>query len=455
LEQKISSNDRFEVFTGRNVTTNREVAIKLEQKQDGGLQLHHEHKLYKHLLGGLHIPESPSYGMVKGRKALVTDLLGPNLEQLFNCCQRRLSLKSLLMVADQLLSCIEYMHKRSIILRNLHPRHLVIGDGKFGMTLYVIDLGLAKEYRHLTTGVHIPYSEGVNFVEDDTFASVNTTAGVQQSRRDDMAAVGYILLYLGKGSLPWQAVARNSEVDSILKLKRTSSEVLFAGFPSEFAQYLDHCRNLGFDEEPNYSFRDKFHGLFARQAFQLDYVFDWVVRKKDRLTAGSSDTNASSHRVGAGKQPQREQDGSELSERLSTLSVEEDWVVLRDQKRCSTGRPQPCPRAVDTSLCDTDGSTTPAQVSSNTDEHILLQLRSDEITEGQLEEEVGRILSDLSIVETQTIRTVKGAGLILDHKQKTALLDPAAGVFESTPGLLACYSAPRGQCGAAKKGGRI
>ncbi len=110
------------------------------------------------------------------------------------------------------------------------------------------------------------------------------TSGAEQSRRDDMESLGYVMLYFCRGSLPWQglkAATKKQKYDRIMEKKMTTpTEVLCRGFPNEFAIYLNYTRSLRFDDKPDYSYLRKiFRDLFVREGFQYDYVFDWTVYK--------------------------------------------------------------------------------------------------------------------------------------------------------------------------------
>jgi casein kinase I homolog HRR25 len=107
---------------------------------------------------------------------------------------------------------------------------------------------------------------------------------LEQSRRDDMESLGYVMLYFCRGSLPWQglkAATKKQKYDRIMEKKMTTpTEVLCRGFPNEFAIYLNYTRSLRFDDKPDYSYLRKiFRDLFVREGFQYDYVFDWTVYK--------------------------------------------------------------------------------------------------------------------------------------------------------------------------------
>src|SRR5271169_5646325 len=123
-----------------------------------------------------------------------------------------------------------------------------MGIGKRGNQVNVIDFGLAKKYRDPKTHLHIPYKENKNLTGTARYASINTHLGIEQSRRDDLESLGYVLMYFSRGSLPWQGLKANTKKQKYEKISdkkmSTQVEVLCRGFPSEFATYLSYCRSL-------------------------------------------------------------------------------------------------------------------------------------------------------------------------------------------------------------------
>lgn len=155
----------------------------------------------------------------------------------------------------------------------------------------MIDFGLAKKFRDSRTRHHIPYREDKNLTGTARYASINAHLGVEQSRRDDMESMGYVFMYFNKGSLPWQglrAATKKQKYEKISEKKMaTPVEVLCKGHPAEFAMYLNYCRNLRFEEVPDYMYlRQLFRILFRTLNHQYDYTFDWTILKQQKQTDG-------------------------------------------------------------------------------------------------------------------------------------------------------------------------
>ncbi|XP_047405617.1 casein kinase I-like [Sciurus carolinensis] len=284
LIKKIGFGTFGDIYLAINTTNGDEVAVKLESQKAKYPQLLFESQIYNILQGGVGIPNVQWYGQEKDYNVLVMDVLGPSLEDLFNFCSRRFTMKTVLMLADQMISRIEYVHTKNFIHRDLKPDNFLIGIGQHCNKLFLIDFGLAKRYRDSRTMQHIPYRENKNLTGTVRYASINAHLGIELSRRDDMESLGYVLMYFNRTSLPWQgirAATKKQTYEKISEKKRsTSVEVLCKGFPAEFAMYLNYCRRLRFEEAPDYMYlKQLFQILFRTLNHQYDYIFDWTKLK--------------------------------------------------------------------------------------------------------------------------------------------------------------------------------
>eukprot|EP01063_Lacrimia_lanifica_P037440 TRINITY_DN7687_c0_g1_i1.p1 TRINITY_DN7687_c0_g1~~TRINITY_DN7687_c0_g1_i1.p1 ORF type:complete len:338 (+),score=78.54 TRINITY_DN7687_c0_g1_i1:95-1108(+) len=287
LGRRIGGGSFGEIYQGTNIQTLEACAVKLEPLKTSHPQLIYESRLYKLLHQGKVTPGIPQvlwFGVEGDFNVMVVDLLGPSLEDCFNYCGRRFTEKTVLMLADQMIARVEFLHSRSFLHRDIKPDNFLMGMGKRAHHVYMIDFGLAKKYRDLKTHQHIPYRDGKSLTGTARYASINTHTGIEQSRRDDLEAVGYVIMYFIRGQLPWQGLkahTKKQKYERIAEKKmQTSIASLCSGFAPQYANYFNYVRSLRFDDKPNYAvLRGKFRDLLEQNGYENDYLYDWNIKR--------------------------------------------------------------------------------------------------------------------------------------------------------------------------------
>lgn len=283
IGKKIGEGSFGVLFEGSNIINGVAVAIKFEPRKTEAPQLRDEYRTYKHLQGCDGIPNAYYFGQEGLHLILVIDLLGPSLEDLFDWCGRRFSVKTVVQVAIQMLNLIEEVHRHDLIYRDIKPDNFLIGRQGFPdeNKVHLIDFGMAKQYRDPRTKQHIPYREKKSLSGTARYMSINTHLGREQLRRDDLEALGHVFFYFLRGQLPWQglkAPTNKQKYEKIGDKKRTTSALaLCEGLPKQFAEYLDLVRLLPFEAEPAYEeYRMLLVLVLDDMGVACDGDFDWM-----------------------------------------------------------------------------------------------------------------------------------------------------------------------------------
>ncbi|KAF9349684.1 casein kinase I [Mortierella sp. AD094] len=199
-------------------------------------------------------------------------------------CGRKFTIKTVVMVAKQMLSRVQTIHEKNLIYRDIKPDNFLVGKPhtKHANLVHVVDFGMAKQYRDPKTKQHIPYRERKSLSGTARYMSINTHLGREQSRRDDLEAMGHVFMYFLRGGLPWQGLkaATNKQKYEKIGEKKQSTPIkeLCEGFPEEFGIYLNYVRKLSFEETPDYDFlRDLFTKALKSIGEVEDGVYDWML----------------------------------------------------------------------------------------------------------------------------------------------------------------------------------
>ncbi|KAJ2550063.1 Palmitoylated plasma membrane-bound casein kinase, partial [Coemansia sp. RSA 1933] len=267
-----------------------------EMRKSEAPQLRDEFRSYRILAGEEGIPEAFYFGQEGLHNVLCIDLLGPSLEDLFDHCRRRFSVKTVAMLAKNMLRRIQTVHEHNLIYRDIKPDNFLMGypNSKTENMVFMVDFGMAKQYRDPKTQQHIPYRERKSLSGTARYMSINTHLGREQSRRDDLEALGHVFMYFLRGSLPWQGLKAATNKQKYEKIGERKQQVgvreLCEGFPPEFAIYLSTVRKYAFEEAPDYEYlRGLFDKVLANMRESDDDMYDWRLLNNGR----GYDTSAS------------------------------------------------------------------------------------------------------------------------------------------------------------------
>jgi serine/threonine protein kinase len=266
LIKKIGSGSFGEVYIGENIENNTKVAIKLEKIEESHAQLRNEYTIYNALRNERGIPRVYWFGLNLNNRVLVMDFIGPSLDNIYNNNRDCFNINGVLKLGINILELIERVHESGIIHRDIKPANFLMNRNS---ELYIIDFGLSKFYRN-SDNTHIPYGTKKKFTGTPRYSSKNNHNGIEQSRRDDMESIGYVIIYLMKGRLPWQGLDddKKTKYSLILNKKETIDiSELCKNLPKQIVTYMNYVNSLQFEDCPNY---DYLKGLFYSATKDLE-----------------------------------------------------------------------------------------------------------------------------------------------------------------------------------------
>lgn len=280
VKKKLGEGAFGEVYTGFSIENDELVAIKIEPRKILKPLLDSE-AFFLYTLKGFGIPEVISFGRVKQYSVLIQPLLGKSLFDLFAEKHRRFNILDVCLIAIQILDRIQWVHSKFIVHRDIKPDNFLLGR-KDPNIIYLIDFGLSKKYKSSTTGKHLKFGFTGKLTGTVRFASANALRGGEQSRKDDLESVGYMLIYFMKGRLPWQGITGNKKMERYLKIykikKRIKPEDLCKGLHEEICEYIKYVRSLDFEEDPDYNYlRSLFKKVISKVTESSDkLLFSWL-----------------------------------------------------------------------------------------------------------------------------------------------------------------------------------
>ncbi|XP_037932251.1 casein kinase I-like [Teleopsis dalmanni] len=258
--KKINEGSCGSIYLGKNIQSQETVAIKIEkQNPKARTYLENEYNVYQTVSGIEGFPKIFHYCEDSKRgKVLIMEVLGPSLEEMYRFCKKRLTIDATLSFAIQMINRLQVLHSKGYVHCDIKPSNFLTLPNNNGKFLYLADFGLSKLYRDPETNQHVEFNGNKRFCGTIVFSSIKAFAEGKQSRRDDMEAIVYTIIYLCKGSLPWQNVhsQHKRQRDEAITEMKTSLAIhqLCEGLPAEVSVFLQHCRNLEYTEEPSYKY---------------------------------------------------------------------------------------------------------------------------------------------------------------------------------------------------------
>jgi len=286
-----------EVYRGINTETKTEVAIKFESRDaKSAPQLEHEVGVIRTLTADANpapqgVVECFYFGVEGVFNAMCMEILGKSLEDNVQACKGKFTVKTTVLIAQQVLHRIEYLHSKGFVHRDIKPENFMFGIKNKIHHVYIIDFGLSKTYWDKPRNQHCHFKQKLSLTGTARYASINAHKGMEQSRRDDLEAIGHMLFYFLRGVLPWSGLDAKTQEEKYRKIcekkEKTPVSDLNTGFPKHFDEYLTICRGLQFTERPNYNYLQSLMSK-CREASWKDHDYQWFGGDKappDQLVA--------------------------------------------------------------------------------------------------------------------------------------------------------------------------
>ena len=280
LIRKLGQGSFGSIYQAQSKCSNKYYAVKLEEMRQNQFVLEEE-SIFLSYLNCPRIPKLKTFGYSGSLIILVMELLGDSLDKIFDKLpSRKMSIRCVCNIAYQLLMIFEIIHNCNIIHRDIKPANVAIGFEGKSKFIYLLDFGLSKKYRSSKTKKHFPFVQGNKLIGNARYSSINALDGGTQSRRDDLESLGYLLLYLLLGRLPWQGHISHSKEDKYYKIreikKNTTPEELCQGLPPQIQEYVEYTRNLEYETDPDYKYlKNLFLTILKHYNWEFDYYYDW------------------------------------------------------------------------------------------------------------------------------------------------------------------------------------
>ena len=282
LSKKLGEGAFGKIYECQNIKNKQTYAAKIEYHSAPNPQLYQESKIMTEMKGKLGFPTCYQVIYLKQELVMVTDLLGPNIQDIMDNIEgKKFTMKSTLILTEQMLKRLRDLHEKGIIHRDMKPENFVIGKGKNEKLIYMIDFGLSRHYLIEKTQQHIPMKSDRAIVGTLRYISMNCHEGLEVSRRDDLESLAYMMIHFVIGELPWMGIKAKSLGEKYKRVYEKKQETvpddICKILPDEMKSFLQHILNLEFEEKPNYDYLEGLiKSLKSKYGFKNDDNFEWL-----------------------------------------------------------------------------------------------------------------------------------------------------------------------------------
>ncbi|KAI6011623.1 kinase-like domain-containing protein [Pisolithus marmoratus] len=317
LKDKLGTGSYATVYHTQDIITKQAVAAKLEPTtcKPTTCQTHLEHKyqVLSELGGATGLPWLIWFGREGSYQVMVIDNLGPSLDELLKASpDGTFQLHHVAALGLQMITWLEYIHSHHFIHHDIKLQNMLMGLIGSKDTVFLIDFGITKQYRHPSSRIHVPMDKTSGLVGTLAFMSLNSHLGLELSWRDDLEALAYTLLFLYNGTLPWLGSLGSwscLQPSAIHKSKGAFTRGSHPEMPVELLTLLSYACSLLFMQKPNYEY---LHAIL----FPAMSLLTLITRETKKLSVAhaqcaSRDSNSddcskqTSGRIGTGVTPQR------------------------------------------------------------------------------------------------------------------------------------------------------
>ena len=340
---KIDEGSFGSIYLSKNILSNEQYAVKIENRKIANPLLEGEAFILFYLKGpGL--PEVKTFGKTKNLNILIQTLLGPSLSSLSERYLINFTIKDICLLSIQMIERLEYIHSKRFIHRDIKPQNFLMGV-KDPETVYLIDFGLAKKFMS-KKGKHIKFNINNNITGTPRYCSINALRGAEQSRRDDLESLFYVIMYFFRGNLPWQNLkikSRQQRFNKINEIKKNYDyKLLCKNLPRELYNLGIYIKHLKFEETPNYVFIKKcFNSILENIYEKNDNKFSWINKFNNNNSDANSAKNSAFHKNNFRQRNSShkrlyEKISSSLEKKLVEKSLEKQVINLKIQTNNNT-----------------------------------------------------------------------------------------------------------------------